>query len=84
MLTTHHKILPRILLQVGYVQGMGFIVAMLLLHMPEEMAFWTFVAIMKPDPDQQQGPGASGEVITRTAVRRENISPLRSMFQVVE
>ncbi|CUG88842.1 rab6 GTP-binding protein, putative [Bodo saltans] len=32
---------------VGYCQGMGFIVSMLLLHMPEEEAFWTFVHMMQ-------------------------------------
>lgn len=33
--------------EVGYCQGMGFIVGMLLIHMEsEEMAFWTFVQIM--------------------------------------
>lgn len=29
-------------------QGMGTIVAVLLLYMPEEDAFWTFTALMKP------------------------------------
>ena len=33
--------------QTGYVQGMGFIVAVLLLYMSEEEAFWTFIAILK-------------------------------------
>jgi hypothetical protein len=32
---------------VGYCQGMGFIVSMLLVHMPEEEAFWTFVHMMQ-------------------------------------
>ena len=32
--------------QVGYVQGMGFICGVLLLHMGEEEAFWTLVALM--------------------------------------
>ncbi|KAG2490485.1 hypothetical protein HYH03_011114 [Edaphochlamys debaryana] len=39
---------------VGYVQGMGFVAAVLLLHMDSEEAFWTLVAVM-------QGPlGAEG------------------------
>jgi len=33
--------------QVGYVQGMGFIAGLLLLYMCEEDAFWTLVALMK-------------------------------------
>jgi len=33
--------------RVGYVQGMGFIAAVLLLHMPEEEAFWTLAALMQ-------------------------------------
>lgn len=32
--------------KVGYVQGMGFITAVLLLYMSEEQAFWTLVALM--------------------------------------
>lgn len=36
-------------------QGMGFIVAMLLLHMPEEQAFWTFAALMR-DPEGKGTP----------------------------
>lgn len=35
------------LLQVGYVQGMGFIAGLLLLYMSEEDTFWTLVALMK-------------------------------------
>ncbi len=35
------------LLQVGYVQGMGFLAGLLLLYMCEEDAFWTLVAILK-------------------------------------
>ena len=31
----------------GYVQGMAFIAAIFLMHMPEEEAFWMFVALMK-------------------------------------
>ncbi|GMH35817.1 hypothetical protein BSKO_03685 [Bryopsis sp. KO-2023] len=34
--------------EVCYVQGMGSIVAVLLLFMQEEDSFWTFVALMKP------------------------------------
>ena len=34
-------------LQVGYVQGMGFIAGLLLLYMCEEDAFWTLVALLK-------------------------------------
>jgi len=33
--------------QVGYVQGMGFIAGLLLLYMSEEDAFWTLVALLK-------------------------------------
>ena len=33
--------------EVGYVQGMGFITALLLLYMGEEDAFWLLVALMK-------------------------------------
>eukprot|EP01013_Petalomonas_cantuscygni_P032494 TRINITY_DN59052_c0_g1_i1.p1 TRINITY_DN59052_c0_g1~~TRINITY_DN59052_c0_g1_i1.p1 ORF type:complete len:421 (+),score=69.20 TRINITY_DN59052_c0_g1_i1:89-1351(+) len=33
--------------RVGYTQGMGYLVAMLLLHMPEDDAFWSLVALMK-------------------------------------
>ena len=36
-----------LLLQVGYVQGMGFIAGLLLLYMNEEDTFWTLVALMK-------------------------------------
>lgn len=35
-----------LVLQVGYVQGMGFICAVLLTYMTEEEAFWTLVAVM--------------------------------------
>lgn len=31
----------------GYTQGMSYFAAMLLLHMPEEDAFWCFVALMR-------------------------------------
>jgi hypothetical protein len=31
---------------VGYCQGMGFVVSMLLLHAPEDEAFWMFVQMM--------------------------------------
>lgn len=34
-------------LQVGYVQGMGFIAGLLLLYMNEENTFWTLVALLK-------------------------------------
>ena len=34
-------------LQVGYVQGMGFIAGLLLLYMCEEDAFWMLVALLK-------------------------------------
>ena len=34
-------------MQVGYVQGMGFIAGLLLLYMNEEDTFWTLVALMK-------------------------------------
>lgn len=33
--------------QVGYVQGMGFVSAILLMYMSEEAAFWTLVALLK-------------------------------------
>lgn len=33
--------------QVGYVQGMGFIAGLLLLYMNEEDTFWALVALMK-------------------------------------
>lgn len=33
--------------QVGYVQGMGFIAGLLLLYMCEEDAFWTLTALLK-------------------------------------
>lgn len=36
-----------VLLQVGYVQGMGFIAGLLLLYMCEEDAFWTLTALLK-------------------------------------
>ena len=35
------------LTQVGYVQGMGFVSAILLRYMDEESAFWTLVALLK-------------------------------------
>jgi hypothetical protein len=35
------------MLQVGYVQGMGFVTAILLMYMSEEEAFWTLVALLK-------------------------------------
>lgn len=34
-------------MQVGYVQGMGFIAGLLLLYMCEEDAFWTLTALLK-------------------------------------
>ena len=34
-------------MQVGYVQGMGFIAGLLLLYMCEEDAFWMLVALLK-------------------------------------
>ena len=34
-------------MQVGYVQGMGFIAGLLLLYMNEENTFWTLVALLK-------------------------------------
>jgi hypothetical protein len=34
-------------LQVGYVQGMGFVTAILLMYMSEEEAFWTLTALLK-------------------------------------
>jgi len=33
--------------QVGYVQGMNFIVGVLLYHSSEEIAFWLFVSLME-------------------------------------
>lgn len=33
--------------EVGYVQGMGFVAGLLLLHMPEEDAFWVMVALLR-------------------------------------
>jgi hypothetical protein len=33
--------------QVGYVQGMGFVTAILLMYMSEEEAFWTLTALLK-------------------------------------
>lgn len=33
--------------EVGYVQGMGFVAGLLLLHMPEEDAFWVMVALFR-------------------------------------
>ena len=33
--------------ELGYVQGMSHLAAVLLLHMPEEEAFWTFAALIK-------------------------------------
>ncbi|EFJ44225.1 hypothetical protein VOLCADRAFT_43638, partial [Volvox carteri f. nagariensis] len=35
---------------VGYVQGMGFLAAVLLLYMPDEDAFWTLQALMQGSP----------------------------------
>eukprot|EP00668_Euglena_longa_P033614 GGOE01043211.1.p1 GENE.GGOE01043211.1~~GGOE01043211.1.p1 ORF type:complete len:617 (+),score=160.80 GGOE01043211.1:31-1851(+) len=35
--------------KVGYAQGMAFVAGLLLMHMDEEMAFWTFVSLMQ-DP----------------------------------
>lgn len=35
------------MVQVGYVQGMGFIAGLLLLYMNEENTFWTLVALLK-------------------------------------
>ena len=49
----HHK-LRRVLIgfsnlekEIRYVQGMNFIVAQLLLHCSESMAFWLFVALIE-------------------------------------
>lgn len=33
--------------EVGYCQGMGFVVAVLLLHLPEEDSFWVFLQMMQ-------------------------------------
>ena len=53
-IATYHTLSPRTslchlsgLVQVGYVQGMGFIAGLLLLYMNEEDTFWTLVALMK-------------------------------------
>ena len=35
------------MVQVGYVQGMGYIAGLLLLYMQEEHTFWTVVALLK-------------------------------------
>ena len=45
---------------VGYCQGMGFVVALLLTHLPEEDAFWTFHCLMTRPPHNLRvlyGPG---------------------------
>ncbi|KAG2428690.1 hypothetical protein HXX76_011395 [Chlamydomonas incerta] len=43
--------------KVGYVQGMGFLAAVLLLYMDAEEAFWTLVAIMKGPLGPDNGEG---------------------------
>jgi hypothetical protein len=40
-------LLTLVCLQVGYVQGMGFVTAILLMYMSEEEAFWTLTALLK-------------------------------------
>lgn len=51
MLLSLHRLLAsahcRLPVQVGYVQGMGFISAVLLMYMSAEEAFWTLVALLK-------------------------------------
>ncbi|PNW70621.1 hypothetical protein CHLRE_17g727450v5 [Chlamydomonas reinhardtii] len=43
--------------KVGYVQGMGFLAAVLLLYMDAEEAFWTLVAVMKGPLGPDKGEG---------------------------
>ena len=59
----------------GYVQGMGFIVAVLLLHMPQEEAFWSFVALM----EGRGAIGGSGREGSATGIPAR--PPLRGLFQ---
>lgn len=62
-------------LQVGYVQGMGFIAAVLLLHMPQEEAFWSFVALM----EGRGAIGGRGRGGSTTGLPAR--PPLRGLFQ---
>ena len=72
-----------LVLQVGYVQGMGFIAGLLLLYMSEEDAFWTLVALLKGTRNEPfEGMFADGlpllqlsmsQVRTRTVLYRHNV-----------
>lgn len=62
-------------LQVGYVQGMGFVTAILLMYMSEEAAFWTLVALLKGAAGTSRQtmvtPLTTGDALDRSQGRHE-------------
>lgn len=69
--------------EVGYVQGMSHLAAVLLLHMPEEEAFWTFAAVLKfgggaglPGFRQDTSPPVKGAEVNVTSVVKPPLSGL--------
>jgi hypothetical protein len=51
---------PPLACQVGYVQGLGFLAAVLLMYMVEEEVFWTLQALMQVGASRGAGSRARG------------------------
>lgn len=65
--------------EVGYVQGMGSIAAVLLLYMSEEEAFWTLVAMMSP-PEQSDRRGLAGPGLNCRELFTPGLPRLKELF----
>lgn len=74
--------------EVGYVQGMAFVVGVLLMYLPEEAAFWTFAGLMLGGVEGAKevlvgtAAGASATRTTTTTTPKPALRrlPLRGMF----